>query len=107
MGHHLRVLLLAVEGDHMMQDFVDQAQGVDLPGAHRLLGEVDQVALLVDFLGENPRGVEVGKDDVAVEREQETGRTGSGREPGGKCGIPYWLLVIQMGGILVPGDIQI
>ena len=60
----------AVAVHHQVRDLVDQAHGVDLPSLDRLLGEVDQIALVVHALREDARGVEVGEDDVAGQLEE-------------------------------------
>ena len=53
-----------------MQDLVNQAHGVDLPGLDRLFGETDQVAVVVDFGGETTYGVKIGEDHVAGKTEE-------------------------------------
>ena len=68
--HDLWVGLLAVLGEGEVEHFVNQAEGVDLSRADGLFGEVDEVARFVDALGEEPRSVEVGEDDIPVGREE-------------------------------------
>ena len=53
-----------------MQDFVDQAHGVDLPCPDGLLREVHQVALVIDLLGEDTRGMEVCEHNISVGGKQ-------------------------------------
>ncbi len=68
--HHSGVLVLAVPLDHVMEDFVDEAHGVDLAGLHRTFWIADQVAALVHLLSEKPSCVEIDKDNVAGEGEE-------------------------------------
>ncbi len=65
LAHHGGVDLAAVEGHDVVQDFVNQAHRVDLPGAHGAFREVDQVAALVHFLREQAGGVKIGKENAA------------------------------------------
>ena len=49
--HHAGIHLPAIQLDHVVEDFIDKPHGVDLPRLHRLLGEADQIALLVGLMG--------------------------------------------------------
>jgi hypothetical protein len=69
-AHRGRVHLLPVLSDDEVEDLVDQPHRVDLARLDRLLREAHQVAPVVHLLREHPRGVEVGEDDVAGQREQ-------------------------------------
>jgi len=63
-------MLLPIQRDDKVQDFVYQPHRVDLSGFHGLLWESDQIPLFVHLLGEHPSGVEVGEYDVSAHREQ-------------------------------------
>ncbi|MBS1252127.1 MAG: hypothetical protein MAG451_01163 [Anaerolineales bacterium] len=62
--HDFWTLLLAVQLDHVVQDFVDKAHSVDLAGAHCLLRKTHQISLLVHLPREDTRSVEIGEDNV-------------------------------------------
>ncbi|OQA94010.1 MAG: hypothetical protein BWY25_03017 [Chloroflexi bacterium ADurb.Bin222] len=68
--HDARHALLLVQVNGVMQDLVNQAHGVELPGAHPLFREGAQIPLGVELLGQFPRRVEIGKHDVTIQREK-------------------------------------
>jgi hypothetical protein len=65
LAHYGGVDLAAVEGHDVVQDFINEAHSVDLPGAYGTFGEMDQVAALVHFLREQAGGVKIGKENAA------------------------------------------
>ena len=65
--HCLGIDPLAIAGDDEMEDFVDEAHGVDLPGFDGALWVFEQVALLVHLLGQAAGSVEIGQDNIAAE----------------------------------------
>ena len=62
---------LSAVGPHdEVENLVNEAHGVDLARRDGLLREVDHVAPLVNPLGEDTGGVEVGEEDVTAQREE-------------------------------------
>jgi hypothetical protein len=53
-----------------MEDFVDEAECVDLTGFDSLFGVGDQIALLVYFLSEDSRSMEVGEQNITSEAKE-------------------------------------
>ena len=48
-----------------MENFIDQAHCVDLPGFDRLFRETLQVTLFIYLLSEEPRSLEICKNKIA------------------------------------------
>ena len=69
-GHRRGVALLAVQGDHEMEDLVDEPHRREITRPNCRAGVGGQVALVVHLLREAPRGGKVGEDSVAGEAEQ-------------------------------------
>lgn len=69
-AHNVGVDLPPIVFHDQMQHFVDETHGVDLSRFDSLLREVDQVALIVDALGEDASRMEVSKDDVSGQLEK-------------------------------------
>jgi hypothetical protein len=53
-----------------MKNFVHQTECIELSGAGSLFWEMRQIALLVDLVGEKSHGVEIGKQDIAIQCEE-------------------------------------
>ena len=53
-----------------MQHLINQSHRIDFGGFHGLFGVERQVTPVVHLLGEDARGMKIGEDNIAVEREQ-------------------------------------
>ena len=67
---HVLACLRPVLPHQQVQHLVNQPQRVDVARANSLLREGSHVPPIVDMLREDTRGVEVGENDIARQREQ-------------------------------------
>ena len=70
LAEYLRIHLLLIKADDVVQNFIDQADRIDLPGLHRLLRESHQVAPLVHLLGKPAGSVEISENHVSTDRKE-------------------------------------
>ena len=64
----LRIELSAIQASYVVQDGVNQAHGIELPGRDGLLfGRIaGQVAFIIDFLCKDPHTANVAQNDMPV-----------------------------------------